>query len=269
MPARKTDPRVVPDHRPPTMNQKQQGTLEDIFADPVRANIAWRDIESLLEALGAEIAEARGSRVVGHPERNPDRLPSPDPQKETRRGAVRGGEGFLRGSQGDAMNTMTYKGYTAVVELDQEDGILFGKVMGLRDVITFEAETVPQAIEEFHTSVDSYLELCESRGEAPEKPYSGNFLVRIGPELHRELARYAAQRDASINSVVTDAVGKLVQGSAGRPPRPVADQATPIATHGSPGEVETGRGKRTRARPASPTGIMGPRVRVKLCPGWP
>jgi predicted HicB family RNase H-like nuclease len=148
------------------------------------------------------------------------------------------------------MNTMTYKGYTAVVELDQEDGILFGRVMGLRDVITFEAEAVPQAIEEFHNSVDSYLELCTSRGEEPEKPYSGNFLVRIGPELHRELARYAARRDASINAVVTDAIAQLIQGSAGHPPRPVAGQATPVATHGAPGEVETGRGKRTRARRA-------------------
>jgi predicted HicB family RNase H-like nuclease len=114
---------------------------------------------------------------------------------------------------------MTYKGYTAAVELDEEDRILFGRVMGLRDVITFEAETVPQAIEEFHNSVDTYLELCASRGEEPEKPYSGNFLARIGPELHRELARYAAQRDASINAVITDAIAELIQRAADLPPR--------------------------------------------------
>jgi HicA toxin of bacterial toxin-antitoxin, len=45
------------------MNKKQKGTLEGIFADPVRANIAWHDIESLLIALGAELAEGRGSRL--------------------------------------------------------------------------------------------------------------------------------------------------------------------------------------------------------------
>jgi hypothetical protein len=45
------------------MNKKQVGTLEGIFADPVRANIAWHDVESLLIALGAELSEGRGSRL--------------------------------------------------------------------------------------------------------------------------------------------------------------------------------------------------------------
>ena len=45
------------------MNKRQKGTLEGIFADPVRANIAWHDVESLLLALGAELAEGRGSRL--------------------------------------------------------------------------------------------------------------------------------------------------------------------------------------------------------------
>jgi HicA toxin of bacterial toxin-antitoxin, len=45
------------------LNKKQRGTLEGLFTDPVRANIAWHDVESLLVALGAELAEGRGSRV--------------------------------------------------------------------------------------------------------------------------------------------------------------------------------------------------------------
>jgi predicted HicB family RNase H-like nuclease len=152
----------------------------------------------------------------------------------------------------NAMNTMTYKGYTAVVELDQEDGSLFGRVMGLRDVITFEAETVPRAIEEFHNSIDSYLELCASRGEEPEKPYSGNFLVRIDPELHRELARYAAQRDSSINAVVTDTIAELIQRAADLPPRRVqASQARSVSA-AEPRDPKTGLPilKRTRSKGA-------------------
>jgi hypothetical protein len=71
------------------MAKKHDKTLEAIFADPVRSNIAWRDIEALLQALGAEISEGEGSRVrialngvraVFH---------RPHPQKETDRGAVR------------------------------------------------------------------------------------------------------------------------------------------------------------------------------------
>lgn len=42
---------------------KHDGTLAAVFADPVRVNIAWRDIEALFVHLGAEVTEGRGSRV--------------------------------------------------------------------------------------------------------------------------------------------------------------------------------------------------------------
>ena len=101
---------------------------------------------------------------------------------------------------------MKYKGYTAVLKLDEEQGILFGRVIGLCDVITFQAESVPQAIEEFHASVDSYLELCRSRQESPEKPYSGNFMVRVDPELHRQIATWWQAKSVSINSLVASLI---------------------------------------------------------------
>jgi hypothetical protein len=45
------------------MNKKQEAVLAAIFEDPVRANIEWRDVESLLVSLGAELTQGRGSRV--------------------------------------------------------------------------------------------------------------------------------------------------------------------------------------------------------------
>ena len=78
------------------MNQKQRGTLEDIFADPVRANIAWRDIESLLEALGAYLYEGSGSRVAFILNGRQQVFHRPHPQKETRRCAVREVRAFLQ-----------------------------------------------------------------------------------------------------------------------------------------------------------------------------
>jgi predicted HicB family RNase H-like nuclease len=65
---------------------------------------------------------------------------------------------------------MKYRGYTAVVELDEDTGMLFGRVIGLRDVITFQGASVPEVIEAFHDSVDVYLEFCAARRESPEKP---------------------------------------------------------------------------------------------------
>jgi predicted HicB family RNase H-like nuclease len=97
---------------------------------------------------------------------------------------------------------MKYKGYTGTVELDEDSGILFGQVIGLRDVITFQGESVAEVIQAFHDSVDDYLEFCEVRGESPEKPYSGHFVVRLGASLHRELANAALARQTSLNALV-------------------------------------------------------------------
>jgi hypothetical protein len=74
---------------------KQAATIQAIFADPVRANIAWRDIETLFRTLGADVSEGNGSRVrialggvraVFH---------RPHPQKETDKGAVKSVRRFL------------------------------------------------------------------------------------------------------------------------------------------------------------------------------
>lgn len=105
---------------------------------------------------------------------------------------------------------MQYRGYTGILEVDEEAGILYGRVIGLRDMITFQAATVEQAREEFHRSVDSYLEFCASLGEAPEKPFSGKFLVRIDPALHRALARAAEARGTSLNGLVEQVLTRAV-----------------------------------------------------------
>jgi predicted HicB family RNase H-like nuclease len=99
---------------------------------------------------------------------------------------------------------MKYKGYTGVVEFDEESGVLFGRVIGLRDLITFEGESVAEVTRAFHDSVDVYLELCAERGESPEKPYSGQFILRIDPNLHRAMSHAAEKQGVSLNSLVED-----------------------------------------------------------------
>ncbi len=64
-----------------------------------------------------------------------------------------------------------YKGYSAELEIDVDAGVLGGAVTGIRDVIHFEGNTVQEAEQAFHDSVDEYLEWCRELGEAPEKPY--------------------------------------------------------------------------------------------------
>ena len=99
---------------------------------------------------------------------------------------------------------MKYKGYTGAVAYDSEDEIFHGEVINLRDVITFEADNVEDLKKEFQTSVDDYLTFCKERGEEPEKPLSGKFIVRIPPELHKKVLVKSKQMKKSINSYIQE-----------------------------------------------------------------
>jgi len=77
------------------LSRKHQATLEAVFATPVRASIAWRDIEALLVACGGEISEGEGSRVRVALNGVRAVFHRPHPQKETDKGAVRSVRRFL------------------------------------------------------------------------------------------------------------------------------------------------------------------------------
>lgn len=68
---------------------------------------------------------------------------------------------------------MAYKGYTASIEVDLEAEILFGRVLDIKDVVTFKAKNLYEAYKEFKTSVDEYLAFCEELGKEPDKSFSG------------------------------------------------------------------------------------------------
>jgi predicted HicB family RNase H-like nuclease len=97
---------------------------------------------------------------------------------------------------------MIHKGYVGMAHVDLEAGVIRGKVVNTRDTITFQGKTVEEAHAAFRDSVDDYLEFCASLGEAPEKPFSGKFLVRLNPEDHRNLTLMAVARGLSFNKFV-------------------------------------------------------------------
>ena len=99
---------------------------------------------------------------------------------------------------------MEYKGYIGKVEYDDEAGIFHGEVIDLRDVITFQGESVETIRQAFRDSIDDYLEFCAERNEEPEKAFSGKFIVRIPPELHRNIYTQAKVTGKSLNSWVRE-----------------------------------------------------------------
>lgn len=105
---------------------------------------------------------------------------------------------------------LSYKGYHGTVEYSLKDKILYGKVIDIKSLISYEGTTIEELTNDFKGAVDDYLELCKEHNESPERSFTGNFNVRITPELHRQLALYAESHHESLNASVNDAVKKLV-----------------------------------------------------------
>jgi predicted HicB family RNase H-like nuclease len=99
---------------------------------------------------------------------------------------------------------MQHKGYIGRVEFDDEADIFHGEVIGLRDVITFQGRTVNEVKQAFRESVDDYLAFCVKRGEEPEKPFTGKFMVRLPPDLHRKVYVAAKQAGTSLNAWIAE-----------------------------------------------------------------
>lgn len=107
-------------------------------------------------------------------------------------------------------NTMEYKGYIGTVEFSEEDGIFFGKVIGIRALISYEGQSARELVSDFHGAVDDYLELCAAEGIEPERAYKGSFNVRISPELHKQAVMAAMSKEMTLNRFVETSIEKAV-----------------------------------------------------------
>jgi predicted HicB family RNase H-like nuclease len=104
-----------------------------------------------------------------------------------------------------------YKGYSGSIEFDDEDVVFHGRVLGIRDIVTFEAESAEELVKAFHDSVDDYLAFCKERGAEPQKPYSGKLALRTTPEVHALLSKAAAHDGKSINQWISDTLAEVVR----------------------------------------------------------
>ncbi|MEE4237252.1 MAG: type II toxin-antitoxin system HicB family antitoxin [Anderseniella sp.] len=105
-------------------------------------------------------------------------------------------------------NTMSYNGYTARIEYDDEDGIFFGRIAGISDGVGFHADTVEDLRAAFHEAVDDYIETCAKVGKDPQKAYSGKMMFRVDPEVHRKAALAAELAGKSLNQWAEEALEK-------------------------------------------------------------
>jgi predicted HicB family RNase H-like nuclease len=107
--------------------------------------------------------------------------------------------------------TEPYRGYLGRAEYDSDDDSFHGELLGIRDTITFVSKTPKGLQKAFEESVDDYLAWCKKRGKEPNKPFSGNFLIRATPELHRGLNMRAEAEGKSLNALIVEQLQTLIE----------------------------------------------------------
>jgi predicted HicB family RNase H-like nuclease len=110
--------------------------------------------------------------------------------------------------------TLQHHGYDGSVEYSAEDKMLHGRVVGIRDMISFGGKSVRELEKNFRNAVDEYLEFCKKKGKTPNKPFKGSLSVRLRDGLHTKAAIFAEKNDVKINTVINDALDEYLAKSA-------------------------------------------------------
>jgi predicted HicB family RNase H-like nuclease len=105
---------------------------------------------------------------------------------------------------------MHYKNYYGSVHFDQDDLIFYGKVQFIRALVSYEGTTAKGLKKAFQQAIDDYLYTCKEQGLDPEIPFKGSLNIRVGQDLHRQIAIAAAKDDISINKFITQTLKEVV-----------------------------------------------------------
>jgi predicted HicB family RNase H-like nuclease len=110
---------------------------------------------------------------------------------------------------------LQYKGYVGSVKYSSEDRVFYGKLEGIRDLVSYEGTDVNSLERSFREAVDDYVATCSERGKTPESPFKGSFNVRVGKTLHMRAATYAINADTKLNTVVSEALQYYLEAKHG------------------------------------------------------
>jgi predicted HicB family RNase H-like nuclease len=108
-----------------------------------------------------------------------------------------------------------YKSYYAEIHFSSEDEVFYGKLIGINDLVNFEADSVKGLKIAFAEAVEDYIDFCKEIKKTPEKTYKGSFNVRIPSELHRQAAIFASLKKVSLNDFVRYALDETISKETG------------------------------------------------------
>jgi predicted HicB family RNase H-like nuclease len=101
---------------------------------------------------------------------------------------------------------LSYKGYYGSIEPSLSDGLLRGRALFIVDEVGYEALTIAELQPAFEEAIEQYLASCQLEQKSPEKPFRGQFNVRVAPTLHKLASLRAQQERTSLNTVVVNAL---------------------------------------------------------------
>ncbi|AUG07227.1 type II toxin-antitoxin system HicB family antitoxin [Pseudomonas sp. S09G 359] len=108
-------------------------------------------------------------------------------------------------------NQLKHKGYIGSIEASVEDNCLFGKILFIKALVSYEGKTVAELDAAFREAVEDYLATCQSLGQTPEKPCKGSFNVRVGHDLHLAAALVAIRKKVTLNELTRQALDEFLQ----------------------------------------------------------
>lgn len=113
------------------------------------------------------------------------------------------------------MKHLEYKGYTGSIEYSKEDDLLYGKVLGIRGLISYEGKTGKELEIDFKEAIKVYLKECDLENIVSEKPFKGSFNVRVSSGLHRKAALLAMEEKVSLNNFVAESIKEKIARETG------------------------------------------------------
>lgn len=108
------------------------------------------------------------------------------------------------------MKHLEYKGYTGSIEYSKDDDLLYGKVLGIKGLISYEGKTGKELETDFKEAINEYFAECEQETIIPERPFKGSFNVRISPGLHKKAVLIAMEEKVSLNNFVAESIKEKI-----------------------------------------------------------
>jgi predicted HicB family RNase H-like nuclease len=106
------------------------------------------------------------------------------------------------------MGVLKYKNFIGSVEYSEPDKILYGKVLGIDGLISYEGQNVDELEQDFIDGIEHYLSVCKERGITPQKSYTGAFNIRIPSDMHGKAVLKAQELGMNLNTFVKSAIGE-------------------------------------------------------------